>query len=149
MSDQNLPADDEEEKNKLLTEICHKLDSEARIKLGLKIPRLQVYAYNKHTYGEVTGEVIFKSMLDIWDRISMRIYLLLGGFDNRSDSLNARSFSENEAEMIEKFFFNFCCINGLKYKPCKGILRTDLADPKSITYSFQLMDDLFLVHDKL
>lgn len=149
MSDQNLPADDEEGWNKLLTEICLKLEAEARMKLGLKIPRFQVYAYNAQSSCELTGEVIFSARASFLEKCAQYWKLIVGEFDYRNHSTVTRPLSDNEKILLDKFIFNFCCLNSLKYKTTDLVVRTDLLEPYAIMYRIEMLDDLFLVHDKI
>lgn len=115
MSKQKI--EDEEKKNELLTEICLRLEVEVKKKLGKKISRLQVTAYNAHHSGEFIGEVIFGAKIGFWEKLDQRWKLIMGGFDARKDSLKNRPLTDSEKSDLEKFIFNFCCLNSLIFKP--------------------------------
>lgn len=148
MSEHKL--DEEDKKNKLLTEICQRLESEAKNKLGQKISKFQVTAYNTFSSIDLIGEVIFYASIGFWAKLWQRFKTFTVGFDYRTDSMRARKFTEAEKIFIEKFIFNFSCLNSLKYKQCHGVkIRTDLVNPNALTYRFEMLSDLFPVNDKL
>lgn len=147
MTDRKL--DDEDKKNQLLTEICQRLEREARNKLEQKIPRFQVTAYNTYSSIDLIGEVIFSSKISFVEKMEQRWNMIMGGFDSRKDSLKNRTLTESEKNDLEKFIFNFCCVNSLKFKPCEEVVLTDLADPKAVKYRIEMIEDLFPVSDKL
>lgn len=140
---------EDENRSELFETICRQLEGETKTKFAMKISSLEATVYSTGDPDDLTGEVIFRAMLGFWGRIYQSWNFFLGGFDERNLSLTTRIFTEIEIESLEKLFFNFCCLNGLKYKPCNGLIRPGLADPNAITYSFELLDDLFLINEKL